>query len=106
MMMVAGLLSSCATPIADFRYYGHNKNTGDWIGDNFLTSDPETLSPQGWIERMNALEAKGLVVECTTSDTVANFKKELEKLCTTGHCTYGQKKALSEAFERLEDTGK
>jgi hypothetical protein len=101
--VMMGLLSlSCSVKVADFRFCGLNPQTEGAACENFLSSDPETLNAAQWQEQIASWQALGLVVECTTSDAVANIKREVEQFCTKTHCTKDQRRIMNEALDREE----
>jgi hypothetical protein len=102
MTMVLVSFSSCATKIEDFQFCGLNPKTEGAACDNFLISQPKTLDKQGLADWIASVQASGQVVELTTSSAVASFKKEFEKLCTPGRCTYDEKKVVSDSLDRID----
>lgn len=100
--MGLALLSSCATPIADFQFCGLNKKTGGAACDNFLISQPKTLDAAGLAAWIAGIQASGQIVELTTSSAVKNIKDEFEKLCTKTSCTYQQEQDIKALVAELD----
>ena len=120
MMMVPLLLllNSCATPINDFQACAlvpSMRPDGEiipWGGgavcDNFLSSQPLTLSQQAWESQVLAQIKQGLAPEVITSDALGNLKKEVENLCSNAPCDYSTKQAaanIAANIGRLKDLG-
>lgn len=88
------LLTSCAVTINDAQFCSPIPGGLGAVCDNMLTSNQLILTSDEW----NALQAKwqsnGQAVECSTSQTLGDFKSELEKLCSRTACTYEVKQAI------------
>ena len=69
--------------------------------DNFLTSNPKTLSASDWA----ALQASWGVTECTTSNMMLAAKKFVEDTCSEITCDDVTKAAFLERFARIGALG-
>ena len=111
MMMVALLLSSCATTIKDHTFCGLVPSVdsngvihpagGGANCDNFLTSHQQILSELEWQTMMSTWEQAGSVVECTVSDSVGDLKAEIEQLCSKTKCDYQTVQAIYAALDKM-----
>jgi hypothetical protein len=84
-------LSACAVQIKDEQFCSLIINPDDFsiitvACDNFLSSNPQTLTGQQWLSQVVASEASGIAPECTTSQALADMKAEVEKLCSEQKC--------------------
>lgn len=87
-------LSSCAVKIHDETFCSPVPGYGGAVCDNFLTSNQVILDQLQWEELQASWIGAGQSVECTSSQTVADIKGELEKLCSKTPCTYAMKIAI------------
>lgn len=117
-LLLSLLLSACATTINDFQAcalipsLASNGQIIPWGGgavcDNFLTSQPVTLSQAAWESQTMAQENSGLAIEVITSDALGNLKKEVELLCSNTKCDYKTKAAaatIAANIDRLKALG-
>jgi hypothetical protein len=79
----------------------------EWCGDagefgaycfNHLTEKSRELTKEQWdFERFGQV--------CTTSDTFANWKAVIEKLCAQSkRCKYEEQKMIEDFFSKIDDT--
>ena len=100
-LFIGMVLSACSTPveIRDSEWYGSRGFLG---ADAFhtLTTDSQELSYPEWLAKWNDLDHP---IVCTSSDTFADWKNVIEKLCSAkGRCKYmtpEQKAALVRFFK-------
>jgi hypothetical protein len=59
--------------------------------DNFLTSNPQTLTEEQW----TALQDTWGVTECVSVKTLGDVKAELEDLCSKTACSWQTTQAIS-----------
>lgn len=74
------LLSSCGVSIKNERWYGDVGSQGA-IYFETLSSTQGTLSKPEW-------DQMRVGMACTTTDTLSEIKKEIEKLCSVTRCNY------------------
>lgn len=99
-MAVQVLISGCANvPIVDHAFYG------DLVSDgatefHFLTSETHDYDKPTW-DSMRG----GMI--CEQPDVFADWKADLEKLCSiSNRCTYQQKQALQDFYSRVQSVQK
>lgn len=97
--MVVQLLSGCAVPIQNQRWYGDEGSQGAvWF--ETLTADTGKVDKTDW-------DQMRLGMACTTTDTLAEIKSEIEKLCSATACDYQKvKEVLGKFQERLDDVAR
>lgn len=83
---------------------------GGAVCDNFLTSQPVTLSQDAWEAQLLAQINQGIAPEVIPATALGNLKKEVEALCSdsTDGCSYStsQKTATIAAnIGRLQSLG-
>lgn len=76
------------------------------VCDNFLTKNQQLLDEIQWEQLKASWNQSGWAVECTTSDTVGNLKKEIELLCSNQKCDYSTQQAIVGVLNRVITTGK
>jgi hypothetical protein len=101
-MALAIFSSGCATKIYDFKSCGLIPGGLGADCDNFLTSAPQSLTEAQWEALEASWNAAGSAVECIQSASLAQLKGELEKLCTTGKCTYQEAEAFKTFFLKIQ----
>lgn len=92
---MAPLLCSCAVPIKNERWYGDEGLKGAvWF---------ETLSDKsGEIDKLT-WDAMRVGMACTSTDTLAEIKSEIEKLCSASSCDFEKvEKILGKFQARVE----
>jgi hypothetical protein len=89
--MTALLLTSCAVEIKNERWYGDEGQAGAvWF---------ETLTPaKGKVDKAD-WDALRLGMACTTVETLAEIKREIEQLCSQTNCNYVQVSAILGKFQ-------
>lgn len=91
------ILSGCATvKISDSEWCGDLGESGAACFHTFKTELDHDLDKAAWdVARFGQL--------CTPADTFADWKADIEKLCSvSGRCTYDQKKMLEEVWAKIE----
>lgn len=94
------LNASCSVAIKDETFCGVIPGQQGAACDNFLTSNPQTLSEDTWQALQMSWETQGMIVECTTSQAVADFEAEIEKLCSEVSCSYSTQQRLKALFAK------
>jgi hypothetical protein len=74
------------------------------VCDNFLSSNQEILTEAEWQALIAQWLSQGLSLECTNSQAVADYKDEIEKLCSKTPCSYELKQALK-GLKKILKTG-
>jgi hypothetical protein len=74
--------------------------------DQFLVSNPLTLTSGEWTELQAEWNERGLAVECTTSRSIGNLKREVEQLCSVASCDYETEQKILAGLKKLEALGK
>lgn len=67
----------------------------------FLESDPDTLTPAGWIAKQKSWG----VTQCTPASSQLNIKKFIEDTCSQITCDEATKKLFLERFDRISKLG-
>jgi hypothetical protein len=80
--MVAATFSSCGTTIQNFQQCDLIPGGLGAVCDDFLDSNPTTLSQSQWNDTMALWNSQGDAVACMRSSSEASLKSEIEKLCT------------------------
>lgn len=95
LIMTAQLLLSCArVTIKDEIIYGDEGSQGA-VYFNFLTATKGHLSKSEW-------DAKRLGMACISTDSLADWKAEIEKLCSySDDCDYDTQEAIESFFAKL-----
>jgi hypothetical protein len=100
------LLLSCATVVKDFpQCFEIPPPIGGAACDNFLTSNPQTLTELQWEALKASWNASGNAVVCTTSGAIGSLKVEIEQLCSRTKCSYqtaAAAKIVAAALGRLQ----
>ena len=96
----------CAVQIADFQACSPIPGGFGAVCDNFLTKNPETLTQDQWNQLQSTWISQGEAVECVTSTSIGNIKKEIEKLCSETKCDYPTQSAIIEGLNKIEALGK
>ena len=73
--------------------------------DNFLSSNPQLLTPQQWTAMTSGWISQGQAVECTNSQTLGDVKTALEELCGKTSCSYDAQKKALEGLAKLQKLG-
>lgn len=92
--MAADLCLSCAVPIKDERFFVDAGSSGA-VTVNFLTPGSEIIPKEIWDS-----EREGMF--CMSSDSFADFKQEIEELCSKTPCSYPVVQALQNFFARVK----
>lgn len=99
------ILSSCTVHITDEPFCALIPFNNGAVCDNLLTSNPETLNQDQWVERQSEWMSNGWAVECTTSHAIGDIKAEIEKLCSKTKCDYDTQKAITEGLAKVQNLG-
>lgn len=89
--MVLPLLSGCAVQIKNERWYGDLGNQGA-IYFETLTNVTGSVDKAIW-------DALRVGMACTSTDTLAEIKKEIEELCSSTACDYEKVQAILGKFQ-------
>jgi hypothetical protein len=81
------LSSSCAVKIHDHQFCSPIPNHGAAC-DNLLTKKPIILDDMQWAYLQMKWASRHQAMECTTSDSLADFKTDIEQLCSKTSCEY------------------
>lgn len=104
--MAALLLnSSCAVHISDFQACSPLPGNFGAVCDNFITINPQTLNEKEWNDLQNTWMNDGNAIECMTSSSISNIKKEIEKLCSLSKCDYETQQAITKGLEKIQSLG-
>ena len=96
-------LSSCETvPIHDMQVCSQLPMNYGAVCDSYLTDNHLVLTESQWVELQNSWMASGQTVECTSSQTIADIKAELEKLCSVTSCSYETKQIIKNLKKALQ----
>lgn len=89
------LLSGCAVKVKNERWYGDLGNQGAVYFET-LSNSTGAISKPEW-------DAMRVGMACTSTDTLAEIKKEIEQLCSATPCNYeAVKKILGKFQARLD----
>ena len=99
------LLSSCTITIHDSQWCSPIPGNLGAVCDWSLHSEQEFLTLQQWEILQGSWIAKGEAVECTSSQTFGDIKKELEKLCSKVTCDYQIQETIK-SLKKIEGLGK
>ena len=105
LMTVLPFLSSCAVQINDEQFCSPIPGGNGAICDNFLTSNQMILSEADWQALQASWINSGNAVECTTSKTVGDIKKELEQLCSVAKCDDVAQKKIVDGLNKIQSLG-
>jgi hypothetical protein len=107
--MVLVLLSSgCAVTIHDYTVCSPSPAGDGAFCNNFYNNNAQRLNAAGWEALQRAWIAKGLAIEVTNSQAIADIKGELEKLCSVTDCNEDQQEKVQKAIgglNRILSTG-
>ena len=102
----------CATVIKDEQFCSPIPNADGRIDQNsltacdqMLTSNPELLTPQQWSDLQASWIAQKQAVECFSSNALADFKSEIEELCSQAKCSYEVQKKAIQAVSKIQALG-
>lgn len=101
------ILLACAgctkVVIKDSVWYGSLGPLGA-SGFHTLTTGQESLSLSQWAQKWDDLNHP---LVCTSVDTLADWKADLEKLCSSGkRCTYEEQQALTNFYQKVDSLKK
>lgn len=99
------LSSGCAVPIHDAQFCSPLPGGLGAVCDSFLTSNQQILTQDQWVAMQISWQSQGQAIECTTSQTFADIKAELEKLCSESDCSYPVQEAIK-GFKKISTLGK
>lgn len=102
MMALLLLNLSCAVQIKDFQYCSPVPGNLGATCDQFLTANQQILDEAQWQALQLAWIQSGQAIECTQSQTVADLKAEVEKLCSKTLCTYATAQAVRAVVSGLD----
>jgi hypothetical protein len=91
-MMVVLLLPSCAVQIHEEDIYSPVPGADGVVESHFLSTKQQILTNEEWQKKILSMIVQGYSLECTFSNTIANVKEEIEKLCSKTDCEYEQPK--------------
>lgn len=105
-MVLPLLLSSCAVEIKNERFCAVIPVIGGCVCDDLLDSNQTTLTPQQCQDFQGAIFSSGQSVIITNSGAIADFKEEIEKLCSRTKCDEQTQQALVNGLNKIEGLGK
>lgn len=90
--MALPLLNGCGVKIKNERWYGDMGNQGA-IYFETLTNVTGTLDKPAW-------DALRVGMACTSTDALAEIKREIEQLCSATSCDYEKVSAVLGKFQQ------
>lgn len=99
------LISSCAVQIRNFQACALIPGDNGAVCSFFLEPGGVTLTQSQWQDLEASWNSQGEAVECVSSQTISDIKKEIEQLCTVASCDYATKKKILTGLGRLADMG-
>lgn len=106
MAVLAISTSSCAVAINDAQFCSPMPGGVGAVCDWFLSSNQQILTGPQWSTLQDKWQSSGLAVECTTSKTLGDLKKELEKLCSLAPCDYAVKQQIVNGLNKIQALGR
>lgn len=106
LLTTTGLAASCAVPISDEQFCAPIPGNRGAACDNFLTSRQLILTQAEWVSLQSEWQSQGLAIECTTSQTVGDIKREIEKLCSLTNCDYEIQTKIIQGLNKIQSLGK
>jgi len=103
--MAALLLNSCAVQIHDEQWCSPLPQNIGATCDNFLTSHQLVLNELQWIQLQQSWNKSGQAVECTSSGTIGDIKKEIEQLCSVAACDSSTQVTIIRGLEKIRTLG-
>lgn len=90
------LVLSCAVPIKNQRWFG-DVGPGGAVWFETLTSAHGQIDKPTW-------DQMRIGMACTTTDTLAEIKSEIEKLCSSAPCDYEKVQSVLGKFQQNLDS--
>ena len=104
-MALVSLSSGCAVTIKDSQWCSPIPGGLGAVCDNFLIANQVILTQAEWENAQRNWVNAGLAVECTTSNTLGDLKREIEKLCSLTPCDYPTKARILQGLTKLQTLG-
>lgn len=96
------LLNGCAVSISDFTACSPIPGTTLAACDNFLISDPQTVT---WATEQSIWASQGYATECVNSEALGDIKKEIESLCSLAPCDYETEQKIISGLKKIQELG-
>lgn len=87
-------LEGCAVNVSNFTACALVPGNQGAVCDDFLQNNQRILTEPEWEALEAQWNAQGSAVECTTSESVGEIKRELEELCSKYPCNETVKKNI------------
>ena len=100
-----GLFCSCAQiPIKDETIFGVRYPPGNGaVSVHTITGPIVDLSEDDWLAEQTAINTENEALMCMSSNSFADFKSEIEQLCSMGnYCAYSDVQSMRQFFLKLE----
>ena len=105
LLLLSLSLGGCAVQIQDMQWCSPLPGGLGAACDNFLTSNPETLSELQWEQLEASWMNQGYAVECTSSNSLGAIKTEIEELCSKTSCDYPTVQAILAGLKKVQNLG-
>lgn len=102
--MVPLILNSCAVSIKNEQFCSPIPGGLGSVCDDMLDSNQLVLTQDEWVSKQIEWQSEGQAVECTSSNTIGDFKIELEQLCSVTQCNYNTQ-AIINALDKIKTLG-
>lgn len=101
-----GLFCACAQiPIKDETIFGVRYPPGNGaVSVHTITGPIVDLSEDDWLAEQTAINTENEALMCMSSSSFADFKSEIEQLCSMGnYCSYPDVQSMRQFFLKLEN---
>ena len=105
-MLWIGLFCSCVQiPIKDETIFGVRYPPGSGaVSVHTITGPIVDLSEDDWLVEQTAINTENEALMCMSSNSFADFKSEIEQLCSMGnYCSYPDTQAMRQFFSKMEN---
>lgn len=107
-ILVIGLFGCAQIPIPDETIYGVRYPPGNGaVSVHTITGPIVDLSESDWLTMQATINAENEAVMCMSSASFADFKSEIEQLCSLGnYCTYPETQSVQQFFLKMNNLKK